>query len=50
MFEILYVPEVPRKAAVNEAIELAKKYEEPETVPFVNGVLGAFVKGEAAGL
>ena len=29
-----------------EAVELAKKYEEPEVVPFVNGILGAFVKGE----
>ncbi len=47
MFEILYVPEVPKKAAINEAVELAKKYEEPATVPFINGILGAFVKGEA---
>lgn len=47
MFEILYMTdEVPVRAAVNEAVELAKKYEEPETVPFVNGVLGSFVKGE----
>lgn len=50
MFEVLYVPEIPRKAAVNEAVELAKKYEEPETVPFINGVLGSFVKGETAEL
>ena len=51
MFEILYMTdEVPQKAAINEAVELAKKYEEPETVPFINGVLGSFVKGEAAEL
>lgn len=49
MFEILYMTdEVPVRAAVNEAVELAKKYEEPETVPFVNGVLGSFVKGEVS--
>ena len=47
MYEVLYMPdEVPPRAAINEAVELAKKYEEPETVPFVNGVLGSFVKGE----
>jgi len=47
MFEIMYMPEVPQKAAVNEAVELAKKYEEPETVPFINGVLGSFLREEA---
>ena len=26
--------------------ELDKKYDEPETVAFVNGVLGGFVRGE----
>ena len=33
-------------AAINEAVELAKGYEEPETVAFINGVLGSFVRGE----
>lgn len=46
MFEALYVPEVPTKAALNEAVELAKKFDTPETVAFVNGVLGAFMKSE----
>lgn len=50
MYEVLYAPDIPQRAAINEAVELAKKYEEPETVPFINGVLGAFVKGEAAEL
>ena len=48
MFEILYVGDVPAGAAINEAVELAKGYDEPETVAFINGVLGAFVRGEAA--
>ena len=38
----MYMPDVPNKAAINEAVELAKKYEEPMTVPFINGVLGSF--------
>ena len=46
MFEILYMPDVPDKAAINEAVELAKKYEEPPTVPFINGVLGSFSRSE----
>lgn len=46
MFEILYMPEIPNGVAVNEAVELAKKYEEKETVAFINGVLGAFLKEE----
>ena len=46
MYEVLYMPDVPNGVSINEAVELAKKYEEPEVVPFVNGILGAFVKGE----
>ena len=44
MCEILYLPDVPDAAAINEAVELAKKYEETETVSFINGVLGGFVR------
>jgi N utilization substance protein B len=46
MFEVLYMPDVPNKAAINEAVELAKRYEEPATVPFINGVLGSFERNE----
>ena len=44
--EILYMEEIPNAAAINEAVELDKKYDGPETVAFVNGVLGGFVRGE----
>lgn len=46
MYEVLYMPDIPNRVSINEAVELAKKYEEPEVVPFINGILGAFVKGE----
>ena len=46
MCEILYLDDVPNAAAVNEAVELAKGYEEPETVAFINGILGSFLRGE----
>ena len=34
-------------AAVNEAVELTRKYEDEDMVAFVNGILGSFVR-EAA--
>lgn len=44
--EILYMDEIPNAAAINEAVELAKGYDDPDTVAFVNGVLGGFMRGE----
>lgn len=46
MCEILYMDDIPDSAAINEAVELAKGYDEPETVSFINGVLGGFMRGE----
>lgn len=46
MCEILYMSDVPEKVAINEAVNLAKKFEEPETVSFINGVLGSFVRAK----
>lgn len=45
--EILYMDDIPNAAAINEAVELAKGYDEPDTVAFVNGVLGGFMRGSA---
>lgn len=47
MFEVRYMEDVPDSAAINEAVELAKRYEEDETVPFVNGILGSYTREEA---
>ena len=44
--EILYMDDVPASAAINEAVELDKGYDEPDVVSFVNGVLGGFMRGE----
>jgi N utilization substance protein B len=46
MYEILYMPDVPNAAAINDAVEIAKDYEEADTVKFINGILGSFVRGE----
>ena len=46
MYEILYMPEIPNGAAINEAMEIAKKYEDEKVVSFMNGILGSFVRRE----
>lgn len=48
MYEILYMQDIPNGAAINEAVEIAKKYETPETVKFINGILGSFVRQEVS--
>lgn len=40
IYEILFLPAVPLKAAINESIELAKTFGGPDSGKFVNGILG----------
>lgn len=44
VFELIYREDVPPKAAINEAIELAKHFGVEESGKFVNGVLGQLIK------
>lgn len=37
--ELLFSPEVPTKVAINEAVELAKRFGTSESPAFVNGIL-----------
>ena len=46
MYEILYRDDIPAGVAINEAVELSKVYETPETAAFINGILGTFVRQE----
>ena len=46
MYEILYLPEVPYKAAANEAVNLTKLYEDRAAASFVNGILASFIREE----
>ena len=48
MYEVLYMPDIPNAAAINEAIEIAKNSEAQEVVSFINGILGSFVRTEFA--
>ena len=46
IFEIKYGENrVPPRAAVNEAVELAKTFGSDESSRFVNGILGSLVRG-----
>lgn len=42
--EILFVSDVPTGAAINEAVELAKKYAAESEPAYINGVLGSIAK------
>lgn len=44
VFEILYDEDVPNSVAINEAVELAKKYGTDKSYRFVNGVLASVAK------
>ena len=46
MYEIMYMPDIPHGVAINVAVELTPKYDEPETAKFVNGILGSFLRQE----
>ncbi|HIY21461.1 MAG TPA: transcription antitermination factor NusB [Candidatus Flavonifractor merdigallinarum] len=46
MYEILYMQDIPNAAAINEAVQMAKHYEDPQVVSFLNGILGTFVRQE----
>lgn len=39
IYEIMYIDDIPLKIAVNEAVELAKKFDDEKAFSFINGVL-----------
>jgi len=39
IYEMLFVPDVPPKVSIDEAIELGKKYGNEDSRVFINGVL-----------
>lgn len=49
VYEMLFEEKIPNSVAINEAIELTKKFDEPKAKAFVNGVLNS-VKNEIEAL
>jgi len=45
-FELMYHPEVPYRVAINEAVQLAKKFGATEGHKYVNGVLDRLARQE----
>lgn len=43
IFEMNFVDEVPNKVALNEALELAKKYSDDSSRRFINGLLSSYM-------
>ena len=46
MFELLWIPDIPGKVTVNEAIELAKRFADDEARRYINGILDHFLRDE----
>ena len=44
IYEILHVEDAPTGVVINEAVEIARRYEEEEKVSFINGILGSFAR------
>ncbi|MFJ6209973.1 transcription antitermination factor NusB [Lysinibacillus sp. NPDC092081] len=44
VYEILYMPETPKRVVLNEAIELCKTFGDDGSSKFVNGVLSKFTE------
>ena len=43
IYELLWMPDVPAKVSVNEAIELSKQFADDETKRFINGILDKII-------
>ena len=48
VYEMLFT-DVPDSVAVNEAVEIIKKYDDEKARPFVNGILNAVMKSKTDG-
>lgn len=46
IYELQYEKETPLKVVLNEAVELAKRFSDPDSARFINGVLANFANEE----
>ena len=49
VFEMLYRDDVPVAVAVNEAVELSRRFSTPEAGGFINGILGSVGRAPGQG-
>lgn len=48
LYEMIYMDDIPENVSINEALELAKKFDDDNARPFINGVLNAVLKSKKA--
>lgn len=46
VYEIMYIDDIPDNVSVNEAVEIAKRYDIDEAPSFINGVLSSILKAK----
>ncbi|AIY84646.1 transcription antitermination factor NusB [Clostridium baratii] len=46
VYEMNYLNDVPEKVAINEALEITKRYSDEKSVSFINGVLDKIFKAK----
>lgn len=46
-YELMREPQTPPAVVIDEAVEMAKRFGEADSPPFINGVLDAVRRGEA---
>jgi len=44
VYEILFADDIPDAVSINEAVELAKTYDDDAAASFINGILNAVLK------
>lgn len=49
VYELLFSPDIPLRVALNEAIELSKRYGDENSRNFINGILDAIAKAVDSG-
>lgn len=46
VYEILYADNIPNEVAINEAVEIAKKFGTKDSSKLINGILGTIIRSE----
>ena len=49
VYEMYFLDDVPTSVAINEAVEIAKRYSTDDSGPFINGILDTMSREEISG-
>ena len=50
VYELYYQDDIPTSVAINEAVEIAKRYSTDDSGPFINGILDSMAKEKVSGV